>query len=72
MVGYTILHLYMALVAYILGFVDDNSLQMTFREGESLDAAINKGQKALTSWKRLLQITGGNLALEKCVFSYMG
>ena len=31
-----------------------------------------EAQAALTSWKNLLQITGGDLALEKCVYSYMG
>ena len=31
-----------------------------------------EAQAALTSWKKLLQITGGDLALEKCVYSFMG
>ena len=29
-------------------------------------------QHALTSRRKLLQLTGGDLALEKCVYSYMG
>ena len=59
-------------VQWIVGYVDDNSLILTFRDGQSSQEAMLEAQAALTSWKNLLQITGGDLALEKCVYSYMG
>ena len=57
---------------WIVGFVDDNSLNIKFREGQTVQEALQQAQTALSSWKRLLQITGGDLALEKCVYSFMG
>ena len=57
---------------WIVGFVDDNSLNITFREGQTVQEALQQAQTALFSWKKLLQITGGDLALEKCVYSFMG
>jgi hypothetical protein len=52
--------------------VDDNSLILTFRDGEPIEEVLQEAQTALASWQKLLQITGGDLALEKCVYSVMG
>ena len=55
-----------------MGYVEDNSLILTFRNGQSTHEALEEAKKALESWKKLLQLTGGDLALEKYVYSLMG
>ena len=57
---------------WVVGYVDDNSLILTFRDEQSTQEALAEAQKALASWKKFLQLTGDDLALEKCVYSYMG
>ena len=57
---------------WVVGYVDDNSLILTFRDGEPIEEVLQEAQTALASWQKLLQITGGDLALEKCVYSVMG
>ena len=57
---------------WVVGYVDDNSLILSFREGENITEVLKKAHRALSSWQKLLQITGGDLALEKSVFSVMG
>ena len=59
-------------IQWIVGYVDDNSINITFKDGQSPQEALHMAQQALTSWRKLLQLTGGDLALEKCVYSYMG
>ena len=59
-------------IQWVIGYVDDNSLILTFRGNQTTAEALSAAQAALTSWRKLLQITGGDLALEKCVYSYMG
>ena len=58
-------------IKWIVGYIDNNSLIITFREGESLQEALLKTPRALTSWIKLLQLTGEDLAMKKCVYSYM-
>ena len=57
---------------WMVGYVDDNSLILTSRNGQTTQRALAEAQKALTSRKKLLQSAGGDLALEKCVYSLMG
>ena len=57
---------------WIVGFVDDNSLNITFREGQTVKEALQQAQSALSSWKTLLQLTGGDLSLEIFLYSFMG
>ena len=62
----------LSFLQWIVGFVDDNSLNITFRDDQTIKEALKIAQAALSSWKQLLQLTGGDLALEKCVYSVMG
>ena len=56
---------------WVVGYVDDNSLILTFRDGESITEVLRAAHQALSSWQKLLQITGGDMALEKmCIFSH--
>ena len=52
--------------------MDDNSLNITFRQGQIPQGNLKKAHDYLSSWRKNLQITGGDLALEKCVHSFMG
>ena len=52
---------------WVVGYVDDNSLILTFRDGQNIEEVLSEAKKALSSWQKLLQLTGGDLALEKCV-----
>ena len=55
----------LSFIQWIVGFVDDNSLNITFREGQTITETLKVDQTALSCWKKLLQLTGGDLALEK-------
>ena len=44
---------------WVVGYVDDNSLILTFRDGEPIEEVLQEAQTALASWQKLLQITGG-------------
>ena len=57
---------------WVVGYVDNNSLILSFRDGQPIAEVLKEAQKALSSWQKLLQLTGGDLALEKCVYSVMG
>ena len=57
---------------WIMGYVDDNSLIITFTDKQSTQEALWKAQQALIPWRKLVQVIGGDLGLEKCVYSYMG
>ena len=51
--------------------MDDDSRILTFRDGKSIQEVSQEAQKVLSLWQKLLQLTGSDLALEKCVFSVM-
>ena len=57
---------------HVIGYIDDNTLIFSFRRGESVATVLQEAQIALALWKKSLNITGGDLALEKCLYSYMG
>ena len=57
---------------YVIGYVDDNTFILTFRNNETAEEVLHEAQEELTIWKKLLQITGGNLELNKCVFLFFG
>ena len=46
---------------WVVGYVDDNSLILTFREGQNIPEVLLEAQKALSSWQKLLQLTEGVL-----------
>ena len=56
---------------WVLSYVDDNSLLRTFPNSLPCDSLWRLASKEFSSWQKLLQITGGDLALEKCTCSVM-
>ena len=42
----------------VVGYIDDNSLILTFRDGQSTQEALAEAQKALTSWKNYCNSQG--------------
>jgi hypothetical protein len=56
---------------YILSYVDDNSLLMSLEKEMTINSITNLVKRNLDTWKTLLQLTGGDLSLEKCTFSLM-
>jgi hypothetical protein len=61
----------LTLVLHIISYVDDNTLVKQFDSDEPIEAIISKLSCCLSRWHKILQITGGNLALEKCTFSLL-
>ena len=58
-------------IMHVVSYVDDNSLLRSFDGAENLAQICNTISSELTSWWKLLRITGGDLALEKCTYSIM-
>lgn len=59
------------IIIWILSYVDDNSLLKSFEYEESMYNILRQMKKCLLNWNTLLQYTGGDLCLEKCVISVM-
>ena len=53
---------------YVTGYVDINTLLLTFRDNERAEEMLQEAQEAMTIWQKVLQITGGDLELRKCFF----
>ena len=56
------------ITVYVLSYVDDNSLVRSFVTGTTTSTIINELTRSIMRWRRLLQITGGDLSLEKCSY----
>ena len=56
---------------HVVSYVDDNSLLRSFDPTETASSIVNTVSTELTSWWKLLRVTGGDLALEKCTYSIM-
>ena len=56
---------------HVISYVDDNSLLRSFPPNTSWPDIFTTVSNELTSWWKLLRITGGDLALEKCTYSVM-
>ena len=50
---------------WIISYVDDNTLVTNFRNNETNEEIIRKMTGNLRSWQRLLQITGGDIDIDK-------
>ena len=57
---------------WIVGYVDNNYILLTFGQDQTTKHVLKEAQDALISLKKLFQITGGDLALEKYVISFTG
>ena len=62
----------LSFLQWIVGFVDDRSFNITFKQRQTIQHALKEAYTSLSSWEKLPQITGGDLALEKYVNSFMG
>ena len=43
---------------WVADYDDNNSLIITFRDGQTTKHALTEAQKALASWNKILQLTG--------------
>lgn len=59
-----VLNLY-SLMYWIVSYVDDNTLVTTFKEDETDDGIIEQMTNNLECWQRLLQLTGGDIDVDK-------
>ena len=50
---------------WIVSYVDDNTLVTTFEDGESDEGIMRQMTSNLKSWQRLLQLTGGDIDVDK-------
>lgn len=50
---------------HVLSYVDDNSILRTLQQ-EDEGAIFQKISQEMTHWLKILQLTGGDLALQKC------
>ena len=56
---------------WLVSYVDDNTLLKTFSLGATPDVVFTDMRKMMKHWHRLLQITGGDLCLDKCKVSVL-
>ena len=56
---------------WLVSYVDDNTLVKTFALGTTSTAVFQEMQVMMSHWHRLLQITGGDLCLDKCKVSVL-
>ena len=56
---------------HVISYVDDNTLLRSFPLGTTLNDALERMTENFGTWHRLLQVTGGDLCLEKCELSAM-
>ena len=56
---------------WMISYVDDNTIVTSFKEDESQNEILVTARKNLTSWRRLLQLTGGDIDIEKSKWSVM-
>ena len=59
------------LLNWIVSYVDDNTLVQTFGKEKNTTEMIKKMTENLGCWQRLLQITGGDIDLEKSQWSML-
>ena len=51
---------------WIISYVDDNSIVKHFQHDSTIPQILTSMKQCLQEWHKLLQITGGDLCLEKC------
>ena len=54
------------ILMWIISYVDDNSIVRTFDHTATIQSMLEEMTASLTEWRKLLQITGGDLSIEKC------
>jgi hypothetical protein len=56
---------------WLLSFIDDNKMLLSFDQGDTYDKIINTCQKSLQTWEVLLNLMGGAVELKKCFITLM-
>jgi len=56
---------------WILSFVDDNNILLSFAHTDTCAEILNECQRGLQTWEKLLNITGGAVEMRKCMLSLM-
>ena len=56
---------------WLISYVDDNTIVAGFRDGETQDTILTTMRENLGSWRRLLQLTGGDIDVSKSKWSVM-
>ena len=51
---------------WVISYVDDNSIVKHFQHTDTIPQMIESMKNSLHEWHKLLQITGGDLSLDKC------
>ena len=51
---------------HIISYVDDNSIVRHFDSSETVSTMMEKIKENIGEWQKLLQLTGGDLSLDKC------
>ena len=59
------------IVQNVISFVDDNTLMVACPPTASAELMHSRAAAALTTWQRIMDITGGAVELEKCFLSFM-
>ena len=56
---------------HIISYVDDNSIVRHFARNITTPEIINEIKQNLCEWQKLLQLTGGDLCIDKCKITIM-
>ena len=56
---------------HVISYVDDNTLVQSLKEGLTEVQQTQLLTRCIGKWQRLLQVTGGDLALHKCLYSIL-
>ena len=56
---------------HIISYVDDNSIVRHFDSSETVATMMEKIKENIGEWQKLLQLTGGDLSLDKCKVTVM-
>lgn len=59
------------LLLYIISYVDDNTLVQQFYNTQTMMSILSGLKNCIMRWHKILRITGGDLALEKCTYCVM-
>ena len=56
---------------HVISYVDDNSIVRHFEQGTTVPQMMSKIKDNLGEWQKLLQLTGGDLSLDKCKVTFL-
>ena len=56
---------------HVISYVDDNTIVQALKEGMTEKQQTQVLPRCISEWQKLLQVTGGDLALNKCSYSIL-